>query len=69
MDTIILDNKVRYLDTVAICEARHARPKWMLDNDTMKKVAAYISLMMRQWEDMSYMRHTTSSKSNINHFI
>jgi hypothetical protein len=25
--------KVRYLDPVAICEARHAGPKWIKDDD------------------------------------
>jgi hypothetical protein len=33
MDAIILKEKVRYIDPIAICEARHARPKWMKDDD------------------------------------
>jgi hypothetical protein len=37
MDAIILKKKVRYLDLVAICEARHARPKWMKDDDDYLK--------------------------------
>ena len=74
----------------AICEAKHASPKWMNDDEdhlksfetkkakqkerkrfhqeTFTNVAAYI-----WWYDgktwMSYLRHTTSSKSNVNHFI
>ena len=73
-DAIILKKKVRYLDPTAICEAAHALPKWMPDDDdylnpfptkkekqkarkkfheeTITKVAAYISLMMARWEDM-----------------
>jgi hypothetical protein len=37
MDAIILQKKVRYLDPVAICEARHAGPKWMKDDDDFLK--------------------------------
>jgi len=33
MDAIILKKKVQYFDPVAICEARHAGPKWMKDDD------------------------------------
>ena len=32
-DGIILKKKVRYLDPTAICEAKHASPKWMKDDD------------------------------------
>jgi len=32
-DGIILNKKVRYLDPAAICEAKHASPKWMMDDD------------------------------------
>ena len=32
-DGIILNKKVRYLDPAAICEAKHASPKWMKDDD------------------------------------
>ena len=32
-DGIILKKKVRYLDPAAICEAKHASPKWMKDDD------------------------------------
>ena len=74
IDAIILKDKVRYLDPVAICESMHAAPKWMKDNDdhlkpfktkqaeanerkrfhqeTMRRVAVYMSLMMEQWQDM-----------------
>ena len=30
---IILNKKVRYLDPATICEAKHASPKWMKDDD------------------------------------
>jgi hypothetical protein len=40
MDAIILKKKVRYLDPVAICEARHAGPKWMKDDDDYLKPCA-----------------------------
>ena len=33
MDAIILRQKVRYLDPLAICESRHAAPKWTKDDD------------------------------------
>ena len=33
MDAIILKEKVRYLDPVAICEQMHASAKWMKDDD------------------------------------
>jgi len=36
-DAIILKKKVRYLDIAAICEAAHALPKWMPDNDDYLK--------------------------------
>jgi hypothetical protein len=40
MDAIILNKKVWYLDPIAICEARHAEPKWMKDdNDYLKPFA------------------------------
>ena len=32
-DGIILNKKVPYLDPAAICEAKHASPKWMNDDD------------------------------------
>ena len=32
-DGIILKKKVRYLDPAVICEAKHASPKWMNDDD------------------------------------
>ena len=32
-DGIILKKKVQYLDPAAICEAKHASPKWMKDDD------------------------------------
>ena len=36
-DGIIIKKKVRYLDPAAICEAAHASPKWMPDNDDYLK--------------------------------
>ena len=36
-DGIILKKKVRYLDPIAICEAKHASPKWMKDDDDYLK--------------------------------
>ena len=33
MDAIILKRKVWYLNPAAICEAKHASPKWMKDDD------------------------------------
>ena len=32
-DSIVLNKKIRYLDPAAICEAKHASPKWMKDDD------------------------------------
>jgi hypothetical protein len=40
MDAIILKKNVRYLDPVAICEGRHAGPKWMKDDDDYLKPCA-----------------------------
>ena len=37
MDSIICNFKVRYLDSVAICESLHAGPKWMKDDDDYLK--------------------------------
>ena len=36
-DGIILNKKVRDLDPAAICEAKHASPKWMMDDDDQLK--------------------------------
>jgi hypothetical protein len=37
IDAFILKKKFRYLDPVVICEARHAGPKWMKDDDDCVK--------------------------------
>jgi hypothetical protein len=37
IDAIISKKKVRYLNLTAICEARHAGPKWMKDDDDYLK--------------------------------
>jgi len=36
-DSIVLNKKIRYLDPVAICEAKHTSPKWMKDDDDYLK--------------------------------
>jgi hypothetical protein len=37
MDAITLKKKVWYLDPIAICEVRHAKLKWMKDDDDYLK--------------------------------
>jgi hypothetical protein len=56
MDAIILKKKVRYVDLVAICEARHAGPKWMKDDDDYLK--PFATKKKKQKEPHKFHRET-----------
>ena len=58
-DAIILNRKVQYLDPAAICEAAHASPKWMTDNDDHLK--AFQTKKEKQKEQKIFREETITN--------